>query len=106
INVEGELVALGPLRRDLIPTYLRWHNDVAMTRTYALPQPATLDQEEATFAWMTEDVSSVFFTVYDRAIRPSRHSSGQASGQVWRPVGTTYLTHVDQRHRRAEFGVL
>ena len=92
INVEGDLVALGPLRRDLIPTYSRWNNDVATTRTFALPQPATLDQEEAAFAAMTADATSVFFTVYDRA--------------SWRAVGMAYLTGIDERHRRAEFGVL
>ena len=37
------LVALGPLRRDLMSIYLRWHNDVATTRTFALRQPTTLE---------------------------------------------------------------
>ena len=92
VNVEGNVVALGPLRRDLIPTYHCWHNDVATIRTFALRQPATLEQEEASYAAMTTDASSVFFTVYDRA--------------SWRAVGTTYLTDIDHRHRCAEFGVL
>ena len=26
LNVEGDLVALGPLRRDLLPLYTRWIN--------------------------------------------------------------------------------
>ncbi len=92
INIEGNLVALGPLRRDLIPTYHRWHNDVATTRTFALRQPTTLEQEEASYAALTTDAASVFFTVYDRA--------------SWHAVGTTYLTYIDHRHRCAEFGVL
>ncbi len=92
INAEGELVALGPLRRDLIPTYHRWHNDVATTRTYALPQPTTPEQEEASYAELTAAKDLALFTVYDRA--------------SWRAVGTTYLTDIDHRHRRAEFGVL
>ena len=92
INIEGELVALGPLRRDLIPTYHRWHNDVATTRTYALPLPTTLEQEEASFTGLTEARDMAFFTVYERA--------------GWQAVGTTYLTDIDRRQRRAEFGVL
>ena len=92
INVEGELVALGPLRRDLIPTYHRWHNDIAATRTFALPQPTTVEQEEASYAELTAVRDMAFFTVYERA--------------AWRPVGTAYLTDIDHRHRRAEFGVL
>ena len=92
INVEGELVALGPLRRDLIPTYHRWHNDVATTRTFALSQPTTLEQEEATYTELTTAEQMAFFTIYERV--------------SWRAVGTAYLTDIDHRHRRAEFGIL
>ncbi len=92
INVEGHLVALGPFRHHLIPTYHRWHNDVATTRTFALPQPTTLEQEEASYAELTAAKDMAFFTVYDRA--------------SWRAVGTTYLTDIHHRHRSAEFGVL
>ena len=35
LNLRGEKVALGPLRRDLVPTYLRWINDFeVLLRTY------------------------------------------------------------------------
>ena len=27
VNITGNLVALGPIRQDLVPTYLRWLND-------------------------------------------------------------------------------
>lgn len=30
LNVEGDLVALGPLRRDLLPLYTRWINDLGV----------------------------------------------------------------------------
>jgi diamine N-acetyltransferase len=91
ISVEGELVALGPLRRDLVPTYHRWHNDVGTTRTYALPQPTTVDQDEAWFAELSTHRDTTVFTVYERVF--------------WRGVGTAYLTDIDHRQRRAEFGV-
>ena len=92
ICVEGELVALGPLRRDLLPTYQRWHNDVATLRTYALRLPSTLEQEEALLAELTASGDEAFFTMYE-----------QATG---RPIGTTYLTGIDHRQRRAELGIL
>ena len=92
INVEGDLVALGPHRRDLVPTYHRWHNDVATTRTYVLRQPTTIEQEEALYAELTADTRNALFTVYERA--------------PWRAVGTAYLTEIDHRQRRAVFGVL
>jgi diamine N-acetyltransferase len=91
ITIEGNQVALGPLRRDLVPTYRRWHNDVATLRTYALPLPTTLEQEEALYAELTDASDKVFFTIYERL--------------SWRAVGTTYLTEIDRRHRSAEFGV-
>ena len=92
ITIEGNLIALGPLRRDLIPTYHRWNNDVATSRTFALPLPTTLEQEEALYAELTAASDQVFFTIYAR--------------DSWQAVGTTYLTDIDHRHRRAEFGVL
>ncbi len=67
INIQGDTVALGPLRRDLIPTYHRWHNDIATTRTFALFQPTTLEQEEASYAQLTTAPQMAFFTVYERA---------------------------------------
>jgi RimJ/RimL family protein N-acetyltransferase len=92
ISIEGNLIALGPLRRDLNPTYQRWHNTVATLRTFALPLPTTLEQEDALYAELTADSDKAIFTVYERA--------------SWRPVGTTYLTDIDRRNRSAEFGVL
>jgi len=92
ITIEGDLVALGPLRRDLIPTYHRWHNDIATTRTFALPLPTTLEQEEAFYAEMTAASDRAFFTVYER--------------RAWRAVGSAYLTDINHAHRHAEFGVL
>jgi len=91
ISIEGNLVALGPLRRDLIPTYQRWHNDVATMRTYVLPLPTTLEQEEALSAELTAASDKALFTIYERP---------------WQAVGTSYLTDIDHRHRSAEFGVL
>lgn len=37
VNIEGERVALGPLRRDLLPAYQRWINDFSAVRTLGTP---------------------------------------------------------------------
>jgi diamine N-acetyltransferase len=92
ITIEGNLIGLGPMRRDLVPTYQRWHNGVATARTYALPLPTRLEQEETLYAELTAASDKAFFTVYERL--------------SWRAVGMTYLTDIDHRHRSAEFGVL
>ena len=90
--LEGERVALGPLRHDLAPVYCAWHNAVETTRTYALPVPITLEQQEALIATLSTSPDQAFFTVYERA--------------AWQPIGMTYLTNIDHRHRSAEFGIL
>jgi diamine N-acetyltransferase len=93
LNVVGELVALGPLRRDLIPSYQRWINDFETTRTLAVPpRPVTQEQETR---WYEQAISSehdVSFTVYERA--------------TLRPVGVTGLHGIDFRDRRANFGIM
>jgi hypothetical protein len=37
LTIEGEHVALGPLRRDLVPLYQRWMNNLGTMRTLDLP---------------------------------------------------------------------
>jgi diamine N-acetyltransferase len=92
INFEGDLVALGPIRRDLIPTYQRWINDFSAVRTLGVPPvPMTLERETAWFDGAASG-DTIIFTVYERA-----------SG---RPIGNVDLRDIDRHHRTAEFGIL
>lgn len=92
VNMTGELVSLGPLRRDLLPLYQRWINDFATLRTLALPPaPMTLEQETAWYDGRSSD-GEISFTIYERA-----------SG---RPIGNTGLHAVDYRNRTATFGIM
>ncbi len=45
LNIEGELVALGPLRRDLLPLYQRWINDLVAARGLGAFRPITVEKE-------------------------------------------------------------
>ena len=45
INIEGELVALGPLRRDLLQLYQRWINDLVAARGLGAFLPITVEKE-------------------------------------------------------------
>jgi RimJ/RimL family protein N-acetyltransferase len=92
VNFEGTLVALGPHRRDLIPTYQRWINDFAMLRTIGAvpPRPTTFEQEEAWYAGNTNP-GEIRFTIYERA--------------GLRPIGTTAFHGLDYRNRTAIFGI-
>ncbi len=92
MNIHGERVGLGPLRRDLIPLYLRWANDFGYTRTTAAPGlTLSLEQLTRAYAGVVADGSNISFVIYDRA--------------TGRPIGTTALDHIDHRHRTAEFSI-
>ena len=93
VNIDGELVSLGPLRRDLIPLYLRWINDFGTTRTLSIQnRPMTLEEETAWFDSRASAGGEYAFTIYER-------SSG-------RPIGNCDLFKVDFRNRRGEVGLM
>src|SRR5713226_7569928 len=92
INMSGEKVALGPVRRDLLPLYQRWINDFEVTRTLgARLRPMTSEAEEAWYEQSSKG-DDVHFTIYERA--------------AMRPIGNTGLHDIDHFHRTAEFGIL
>lgn len=92
VNILGDLVALGPLRRELLPSYHRWVNDFPTLRTLGLrPTPLTIEAETAWYDTQTGDATAAF-TIYERS--------------TWRPVGNTGLHAIDHRNRSAVFGIL
>ena len=92
-NIEGELVVLGPLRREHIPLYLRWINDFGTTRTLGVsPRPMTLEQETAWYEQAAVDDARTGFTIYERA--------------TGRPIGNCGLHAVDLANRRTMVGIM
>jgi diamine N-acetyltransferase len=93
--LEGERVALGPLRVDLADTYRRWVHDLDVRHGILTPGIYSLEVEED---WVRETIAkcvgpapeAAHFTVYDR-------SDGA-------PVGTSGLA-IDWRMSRATFGI-
>ena len=93
INIEGALVALGPLRRELLPLYQRWINDFGTMRTLGLaPHPMTGEKEQEWYDRQSKAEDDVPFTIYER--------------QTLRPIGNTGLHGVDHRNRKATFGIM
>jgi diamine N-acetyltransferase len=94
--LEGERVALGPLRKDLADSYRRWVHDLDVRTGILTVGIYSLEAEEA---WVEETNAKcggpapemAAFTVYDL-------SDGT-------PVGTTSLMRIDWRLSRAEFGI-
>lgn len=89
--IEGERVAVGPLRRDLLPVLARWNNDVRISRTTAGIPPLSLEQVAALYERAVATEGMAIFMIYDRA-----------SG---RPIGTTYLEEINLRNRTAAYGI-
>ncbi len=93
INIAGEKVALGPLRRDLIPPYLRWINDFEVVRFLgAAARPTSLEAEEDWYSRVSKSENQSHFTIYAK--------------QQLRPIGTTGLGHIYHANRNAEFGIM
>jgi RimJ/RimL family protein N-acetyltransferase len=93
INLRGDKVGLGPIRRDLAPLYQSWINDFEVSRTLAIGlTPITLEAEYAWYDQPRNPKETVMFTIYELATS--------------RPVGNTGLEHIDQQNRTAELGLL
>jgi len=90
ITVHGEQVALGPLRRDLVPLYQAWINDLRVTRTLR-NWPMTLDAEFDWYESVAKSRDSVHFTIYEM---PS-----------YRPIGNCGFHDIDFAHRTAALGI-
>ena len=92
-NIVGEKVALGPLRKDLVPLYARWFNDFRTLRMLGpMPRPLALEQEEQWYKRaITRGDAVIAFTIYEKATR--------------RPIGNTGLHDIDHRNRTALFGI-
>ena len=93
LNIIGDQVALGPLRRDLVPLYQRWRNDFHVQRTFGdVPMGRTEEWVTAWYERQATTTDALWFTIYERA--------------TLRPIGHTDLFHVDYRNRTAEWGIL
>lgn len=94
-NIVGERVALGPLRRDLLPLYQQWFNNFELLRTLDRQlKPVSLDQVERWFesrATTAQIGSVIVFTIYER--------------ETLTPIGNTALENINMRDRTAEFGI-
>src|SRR6185312_1412368 len=93
-TIVGNLVALGPLRPDLVPLYQRWFNDFEVAASYfngsLIPETPEAAIERYERATNGEDCRA--FTIYEPA--------------TLRPIGVTMLVRIDRVNRAAEFGIL
>jgi diamine N-acetyltransferase len=71
LNLRGQKVALGPLRRDLIPCYTHWINEFEGQFTFSTAEPVTQDQRTDSYERWSRDRETSSFTIYEAAsLRP------------------------------------
>jgi RimJ/RimL family protein N-acetyltransferase len=100
LNITGERVALGPLRRDLIPLYQRWRNDFWVQRTFGdEPLPVSVDARAAWYEREAQATDAHWFTIYEKL-------DDDAGSTTFRPIGTTDLFNISDRFRTGQFGML
>ncbi len=94
VNIRGDLVALGPVSKDMVPLFCRWINDFGTQLRVGIPMPGPMTAE-AEDGWY-ESVS----TGTDRYTFAIREL---ASMNV---IGSTALHEIELRHRSASFGIM
>lgn len=94
LSIIGQLVALGPPHRGVLPLIWRWENDVTLaplTGDPARPIPFEVIEADYDRYAKEEQPTSARFVIYERA--------------SLRPIGTTGLGQINHLHRTAEFGI-
>jgi RimJ/RimL family protein N-acetyltransferase len=93
LNIVGEKVALGPLRHELVPFYLKWVNDFEVVRTLTSRlRPTTRETAESWYDWASKvEGEAVYFTIYERS--------------TTRPIGVLHLHDIDPFHRTARYTI-
>lgn len=93
VNIEGDLVALGPISKDLLPTITRWMADFgAQQRLGFPPAPFTLENEEEWYSAASARRGDVTFLIRER--------------ETMAPIGSCALHNIDYRNRSAVFGIM
>lgn len=92
VNIVGERVALGPLRRDLLATYQRWFNDFQTDRMQGdMPGPRALERVERFYERRATSLDEPTFLIYEL--------------ENWAPIGFAWLADIDWRNRTAGYGI-
>jgi RimJ/RimL family protein N-acetyltransferase len=92
LNLVGQKVALGPIRKDLIDLHYQWANDFEVWRTVvSWTRPRPRDTQESWYERASRDEQTIVFEIYERA--------------TLRPIGNTELHSIDHFNGTAEFTI-
>ena len=91
IALTGEKVALGPIRKDLLPLYQEWMNQVETTRFLRMGI-YSLENEQDWYESVARGGETSYFTIYEKS--------------TMRPIGGVDLHAINQKDRTAELGIM
>ena len=93
ITLAGEHVAIGPLRRDLVPLYHAWISNPETTQYLSeAGLVLTLDEEYAWYESQLQSTTIRHFTIY--------------ALPDYQPIGTVNLHQINHRHHKANLGIM
>lgn len=97
IFLEGELVAIGPLRQRLASTYEAWERDLELaSRAMRAPHAGVEGHGEPRLFREAARPGTHAFTVYETIY----------DSKAPRPIGFAMLANVDERHRTATYTIV
>jgi len=94
LNISGDKVALGPLQKSMLPAFVRWQNDFAVSSMSGDPlRPISYEAHAEDFEQLLREEGSrlLVFAIYERA-----------SMQV---IGSAELKNINGMHRTAEYRI-
>ena len=93
VTLVGELVALGPAHKGLLPLLWKWESDLELSVLTGDPsRPTTPEGIERLYEWYSKaGPESTAFVIYERT--------------TMRPIGTAGLMSINDLHRTAELGI-
>ena len=91
ITLKGSSIALGPIRKDLIPLYQTWMNQLETTRFLRMGV-YSLENEESWYESVARGTDISYFTIYELP--------------HYRPIGGVDLHSIDRVNRSAELGIM
>ncbi|MDQ3654445.1 MAG: GNAT family N-acetyltransferase [Chloroflexota bacterium] len=94
VNIRGNLVALGPVSRDMVPQFQRWINDFGsqLRVGFQMPAPVTAEFEEQWYDSISTGSERNTFVIRELG--------------TMAVIGSTGLHGIDLRHRCATFGIM
>ena len=90
-RIEGERIYLRPISMEDTENIVSWRNEGRVRKNFVYQEPFTKEGHEAWMRTKVETGSVVQFMIYEK--------------ETDRPVGSVYFRDIDQKNKKAEYGI-